>query len=480
MLVCLILLIAPVARADTAPSHYPLTRDMEYLQADEGEFDIDTIREPAAAARFVPVGRSRVSLGYTGGRDHWFRFELEGLESARWQVLKFSNPRLGEVTLFYPDAAGHYSARSLGLRRPFWDRQIGGLTPAFPVQLDAGERRSCYVRIRHFGSLRFDAQLWEWGAYNHHAGLAVSLSLLMSGAILSLSVYNLGVFLHLRQRGYLWLALFLAAANANLMAASGTASMLLWPEPSLLSRESMTITSVITLCVGIGLCNYLLRAAPGAAQLSRVTALCGGLAAAGGLASLAGYTAALYVLFLGAVLAPIGVTAMAIVALRAGKRIALGFLACWGLVLLGVLVSSLMGPGYLPATPLTENFIFAAIFVAAIGWSFTLTRQIKVRENEQRDRLERQVAERTAALRSALEEVKTLHGLLPICCSCKKIRDDDGYWQHVETYLQAHTAADFSHGLCPDCAGALYPNYFPRGDSESPDGGAATPPRDSP
>jgi len=62
-------------------------------------------------------------------------------------------------------------------------------------------------------------------------------------------------------------------------------------------------------------------------------------------------------------------------------------------------------------------------------------------------------------LTEALAHVKTLSGLLPICASCKKIRDDQGYWQQVETYISAHSDADFTHGICPDCVKRLYPEY---------------------
>ena len=55
-------------------------------------------------------------------------------------------------------------------------------------------------------------------------------------------------------------------------------------------------------------------------------------------------------------------------------------------------------------------------------------------------------------LEEALAKVKTLRGLLPMCAWCKKIRDDGGYWKEVETYISANSEADFSHGICPDCA----------------------------
>lgn len=95
-----------------------------------------------------------------------------------------------------------------------------------------------------------------------------------------------------------------------------------------------------------------------------------------------------------------------------------------------------------------------------------------------RDQLEVRVKERTAELAGANErldeeltrrqkliiqleeamaDVKKLSGLLPICASCKKIRDDKGSWQALESYITDHSEADFSHGICPDCFKKLYP-----------------------
>ena len=97
------------------------------------------------------------------------------------------------------------------------------------------------------------------------------------------------------------------------------------------------------------------------------------------------------------------------------------------------------------------------------------------------EELERRVEERTAelsianeellrlnlekelaidGLKEALSKISTLRGLLPICAACKKIRDDKGYWKQIETYIMEHTDADFSHGICPDCAKELYGEYL--------------------
>jgi hypothetical protein len=80
------------------------------------------------------------------------------------------------------------------------------------------------------------------------------------------------------------------------------------------------------------------------------------------------------------------------------------------------------------------------------------------------DITERHLAERTregliAELQEALRNIRTLHGLIPICSSCKKVRDDRGYWQQVEVYIRDHSDAEPSRGICPECFKKMYPKY---------------------
>ena len=78
----------------------------------------------------------------------------------------------------------------------------------------------------------------------------------------------------------------------------------------------------------------------------------------------------------------------------------------------------------------------------------------------------RRALQRERELRRSLEEslaqVKTLSGLLPICARCKKVRDDNGYWSQIETYLSEHARVDFTHGICPECSHDLYPEMGER------------------
>lgn len=96
-------------------------------------------------------------------------------------------------------------------------------------------------------------------------------------------------------------------------------------------------------------------------------------------------------------------------------------------------------------------FVFEAIVVTGIRDPFAiLFREIKENEKNLREEKEK--------LEAALKEIKTLQGLLPMCSYCKKIRDDQGDWHSVETYIRAHTNATFSHGICPDCLRRYFPD----------------------
>ena len=82
------------------------------------------------------------------------------------------------------------------------------------------------------------------------------------------------------------------------------------------------------------------------------------------------------------------------------------------------------------------------------------------REIVERKELEQEREKLIAQLQEALAQVKTLSGFLPICASCKKIRDDSGYWKQIEAYLSAHADVTFSHGICPECAKKLYGDFI--------------------
>jgi len=108
-----------------------------------------------------------------------------------------------------------------------------------------------------------------------------------------------------------------------------------------------------------------------------------------------------------------------------------------------------------------QTLLLAFLVVSSISVVFLLLNSYFQRRKQKfltqhNRRLDQQVAEKTAELRQALENIKTLKGLIPICTKCKKIRDDKGYWNQIEDYIAQHTDAAFSHGLCSKCEEDIY------------------------
>lgn len=98
-----------------------------------------------------------------------------------------------------------------------------------------------------------------------------------------------------------------------------------------------------------------------------------------------------------------------------------------------------------------QPYVVSGKVAGFIGVARDVTRRVNLEQEREKLLVERQ---------NALTQIKTLKGLLPICSVCKKVRDDRGYWNQIDAYVSKHSGAEFTHGLCPDCAKQLYPGYF--------------------
>jgi len=119
----------------------------------------------------------------------------------------------------------------------------------------------------------------------------------------------------------------------------------------------------------------------------------------------------------------------------------------------------LMFPAWLNTFPydvsVGSRYLNALFFIVIIAYGLESSRHRSARLLKQSyDELK----SHKEKLEQALSEVKTLSGLLPICANCKKVRDDKGYWNQIESYVREHSEAEFSHGICPSCARELYPD----------------------
>lgn len=106
--------------------------------------------------------------------------------------------------------------------------------------------------------------------------------------------------------------------------------------------------------------------------------------------------------------------------------------------------------------------VSSAIIATYRGFTWRLIAEIKNHRDE--------LIKANRDLQDALEEVKVLQGILPLCSFCKKIRNDEGSWEQVDVYIHKHSEADISHGICPDCAKIHYPEEFKEIQNKHSDG----------
>jgi hypothetical protein len=109
--------------------------------------------------------------------------------------------------------------------------------------------------------------------------------------------------------------------------------------------------------------------------------------------------------------------------------------------------------------PTDPNELWMRSLIVVLIIAFGMYARRAVRERAQAEEEKEQLVEECE---KALAEVERLSGFLPICSSCKRIRDDQGYWQQIEEYIRDHSDADFSHSICPDCLDLLYPELKKR------------------
>ena len=104
----------------------------------------------------------------------------------------------------------------------------------------------------------------------------------------------------------------------------------------------------------------------------------------------------------------------------------------------------------------------ALVFIIVLGLllSIIVILFIENKTISKRKQAEKEREKLIAELQDAVTKIKTLRGLLPICSTCKKIRDDKGYWKQIESYIRDHSEAEFTHSMCPICAKKLYPELF--------------------
>ncbi len=434
-----------------------ITSQLYFVEDNQGADSPEAILAAVGEDGFQPLDDTRVRLGYTQ-TPHWFRFTVVSPQGSGPHILELTNPQLLNATLYIPTADGGYRTQTAGLSQPVMTQPFVALRPNFQLDLPDAQPTTCYLQVRHYGALRFQARVLSEAFAQRSAHRQLAFTYLLGGALFGLAFYNLFLFRGLRQNANGWLFFLLLFTSTNMTMRSGALHLLLWSPLNAWTSQCLIISAMTTLFLAIGFSMSYLRTWEYTPRLARIATIYGLTGILLGVAGLSAARPAFYAVSAMALGTPF---LIGFLAFRSSKKQNVApvswFIISWGFVLLGIVLFVLVYLDVLPANFFTLNFAHVATLGASLIWAFTLTRHVKQQEREHRDMLEHRVEERTASLKVALASVKTLEGLLPVCCHCKNIRDDDGIWQPMEQYVSGRTDADFSHGICPVCAKANYP-----------------------
>lgn len=433
-----------------------LTPHLEFLADPDGRVDPEDVVSPAVDHLFRPFWDTSVNFGIVETR-YWFRVTLvnETAES-HTLYLELDNPRLNRVVFMTAPPSGTPRTEEIGTEVPFDVRDVAFRNPAFQVTLEPGETLPCYFSVRNQGSFRFHAHLRDSESFGQYRARSERYAALMAGVLLTMALHSLITYLLLRERGFLLELVLVLSFLLFEMAMDGYAFQLLWPNATWWADRA--IVCLVGLCLGwmFLYSRHFLRTrdvAPGIDRWLLVFAAIGFLLVP---ANLTGFLAVNRISHMVSLMSPPVVIGAAIVCWLRGSKTALVFLGAWAFMLAGILLIALLGLGVLPRSFWAEAALQWGVFAALALLSFALAERVREAERSDRERLEAAVRERTAELEDALANVRTLRGLIPICCVCKKVRDDQGYWNQIESYILKHSEADLTHGICPDCASTLY------------------------
>lgn len=444
--------------------HYtPVTHFVSYLREHGAVMTVDDAQAQYEAGHFQAVNQHYIDLGVIQD-GVWLSFSIRNDSRLPTMVLEIRNPRLSHVDFYRPSKAGGFLKTETGTARPFYNRSIWHPMPSFELAIPPGETQQFFVRVYNTGNMRMQFLLWNAPRFHERIQVAYNPELITIGMVLSLAVFHLLVYMALWIPSYLHLSFFLSAWLLFFMSLNGTGPMLLWPDNAWLGERAPTLFTLLMAASFNAFVISLLEARRRAPLLCR---LAYGVGIACILAILySSFNESILRIHLVTILAvstSVVTIAMAIFVALKGNRTALLFLCLWGVLLVGVLGVASLGLYIMPDF-ITNGYAINLMFIGCVLlWSFELTGRVRSRIMEERSYLEEKVGERTRELQDALNQVKTLRGLLPICSSCKKIRDDEGTWNSIEKYIVTKTEADLTHGICPDCCKKLYPELYAQG-----------------
>ncbi|MGK9066646.1 sensor histidine kinase [Stutzerimonas chloritidismutans] len=368
----------------------PLGRVMAVLEDPTREARIEDVLAMDAAGQFVPQHQEVLNAGYSRSA-FWLRLDLDyrASERSRWW-LELAYPPLDLLELYLPDGQGGYRlAGRSGDRLPFSEREIHQRNHLFELQMAPGQAKRVYLRLESEGSIQVPLTLWAPVAYLEEQSAHIYILAVIYGVLLVMLVYNLFIYLSVRDRSYLYYILYIGSFGLYQISVNGLGVQYFWPESPWWANASTPFLIGAAGLFGCQFARSFLHTAEHSPWIDRALL---GLMALGlvtmVLSFTSSYALALRLATFLALWFILVIFVAGILAWHRGMRVARYFMIAWTTFLIGGQINTLMVLGYLPHMFLTmyAGQIGSAVEVALL--SLALADRINMMKEERAQMLE--------------------------------------------------------------------------------------------
>ncbi|AZF07494.1 hybrid sensor histidine kinase/response regulator [Pseudomonas sp. R5-89-07] len=374
LLLCGLPLLAGAVEFNQSTRSLPLGRVMQVLEDPTGNLTIADVTSPAYATQFRAHDKPTLNAGYSHS-VFWLKVDLHYTavdpRSPRTWFLELAYPPLNRLDLYQNDGTGNYRLTTrTGSALPFSSREVRQSNYLFKLNFVPDQQQTVYLRLQSQGSIQAPLTLWAGTAYMEEQPLRLYVLGAIYGVLLGMLVYNLFIYLSVRDTSYLYYILYIASFGLYQLSVNGVAVEYFWPNNPWWANAAVPFLIGSAALFGSLFARSFLHTAQHSRWLDRILlalAACGGLVMV--LALLTSYAVALRLATALALVFTVTIFVAAIKAWYCGQRMARYFIIAWSAFLLGGVVNTLMVLGYLPNVFLTmyASQIGSAIEVALLS-----------------------------------------------------------------------------------------------------------------
>jgi len=367
-LLMLLLCLSPLASAlefDERTQSLPLGHALQVFEDASGTASIDDVLAQAAAGRFRPHDQATLNAGYSRSA-FWLKIDLHyrpGNPGAqRTWLLELAYPPLDHLDLYLADGTGAYRLiRETGDALPFARREIRQNNYLFNLDFQPDQRQTVYLRLQSEGSIQAPLTLWSSTAYLEQQPLRLYVLGIIYGVLLGMLVYNLFIYLSVRDTSYLYYIFYIASFGLYQLSVNGAAVEYFWPDNPWWANAATPFFIGCAGLFGSQFARSFLQTAQHSRWLDRLLlALIAYGAVVVGLSLMTSYALALRLATALALVFTVVIFAAGLFAWWRGLRVARYFIIAWSAFLLGGIVNTMMVLGYLPN-------IFLTMYASQIG-----------------------------------------------------------------------------------------------------------------